>query len=112
MDPRIANQRLESLRRHRNPKAAVDIAPDVQRLVNQLQFQRTAVGGLDAAWQAAVPAELAARVSIVSLARGTLSVKAHDAGARFEFDRWARGGGLAQLAKAAGVVIARCKLTS
>jgi len=112
VDPRIANQRLEALRRFRNPKAAVDIAPDVQRLVNQLQGERKAVGGLSAAWESTVPAELTPRVSLVSLSRGTLSVKAHDAGARFEFDRWARSGGLASLAKAAGVVISRCKLSS
>jgi len=112
VDPRIASQRLESLRRYRTPQAAVDIAADVQRLIGALQSRRKAVGGLDAAWRAEVPTELQERVAMVGLSRGTMTCRCNDASARFQFDRWARSGGLTRLAAVAGVGVARCKWTS
>lgn len=109
MDPRIASQRLDSLRRNRNPRPVTDLSADIQRVVAALQSQRKVVGGLDAAWRTEVPAELQARVAVVSLARGTLTCRAPDASSRYEFDQWARSGGLSRLAAASRLVISRCK---
>jgi hypothetical protein len=113
MSLRRANQELLRVRAWRNwgdppwsIKAAVGEA--------HAAVERAAKSGsaLEKAWREVLPASLLGRAASVSLTRGVLTVRASDASARWEVDRWLRGGGERELARAARVVIRRVKFVA
>lgn len=57
-----------------------------------LDRSRSRLGGAGDAWASCCPPGLAARASLVSLARGVLTVRVPDAPTRFELDRALRAG--------------------
>src|SRR5688572_27737500 len=93
---------LKRLRGFRN-KAERDVSiggalAEVEREVKKLQ---RAVGGIGSAWEEIAPARLAGRCRVVGITRGVLTIRAADAAARFELDRFMRGGGEAELSRRA-----------
>ncbi len=61
--------------------------------VDRIARQHRALGTIGEQWGSLVPAGLGVRVWPESWQRGVLTVRAGDAAAGFEFDRWLRGGG-------------------
>lgn len=68
--------------------------------VDRISRQHRALGTIGEQWGSLVPADLASRVWPESWQRGMLTVRAGDAAAGFEFDRWLRGGGEGALRRA------------
>ncbi|MBA4027930.1 MAG: hypothetical protein C0475_02095 [Planctomyces sp.] len=80
------------------------------RMSKEIRQQAGTLGRLTPAWIALVPAEARARATLVSLARGVLTVRCHDAAVRFELDRWLRGGGEMDLVRAVPSGLLRVRL--
>lgn len=87
----------------------LSIQAPLERLVREVAaVHRQGDAAVDA-WERVAPAPLRARATVVSLSRGTLTLRTSDAAARFEADRWLRSGGQATLARAAGRAITRIR---
>ena len=69
-------------------------------------------GAAATAWAAAVPPALARHTALVSLVRGTLTVRVTDAAARFELDRWLRDGGELQVVRRCVTSLTRIRITA
>jgi hypothetical protein len=99
------------LRGFRNrPERDLSIAAAVHDAERDARKKHKALGGVGAVWAQVVPAGLAARAHVVSLARGVLTIRAADGVTRFELDRFLRAGGEARLARAAAVAIKRTRI--
>lgn len=104
-------QSLRSLRQFRNRTGPdVSIAPALKEVEREVAKKQRAVGGIGAAWEEVAPARLVGRCQVVGLSRGVLTIRAADAAARFELDRFLRAGGERELARRAGVGIKKTKL--
>jgi hypothetical protein len=111
MNLRRANQELLRVRRWRNPREKdLSIAAAVGEASGAVERASRSCTALDRAWAEVLPRELAGRAWPLSCARGVLTARASDGGARWELDRWLRSGGEQALAKAARVGIRRVKL--
>ena len=78
------------------------IAASLREATARIDEQRRASAGAGESWEALVPPRLRQRCTIL-LHRGSLTVRARDAAARFEIDRWLRAGGEAALTRRAGI---------
>lgn len=112
--PRSTSSAIDELKRLRTLRAPrerdLTIAAAVKDAERDARKKARATGGIGAAWESAAPAALVSRALPVSLTRGVLTIRAADAAARFELDRWLRSGGEITLARAAGVAIKRTKI--
>lgn len=63
------------------------------RQAGNIRRLEKSMGAVATAWQELVPSPLADRTALVGVSRGVLTVRAGDASARFELDRWLRSGG-------------------
>ena len=85
------------------PGRDVTIAASVRDAAAKVDQQRRAAGGAGESWEALVPARVRERCQVVLVLKGVMTVRVRDAAARFEVDRWLRGGGESELVKRAGV---------
>lgn len=111
MIPRDAIARLTRLRELRvREDGAARIDAALARTADELARVEKKLGGAGAAWARVCPAALAMRATPTSLSRGMLLVEVPDASARFEIDRWLRGGGEAALVAASATPIRKVRL--
>jgi Dna[CI] antecedent DciA-like protein len=102
---------LKQLREFRNkPERDVSIGGALAEVARDAKKLQRAVGGIGSAWEEIAPARLAGRCRVVGISRGILTFRVADAAARFELDRFLRGGGEAALSRRAGVGIKRVKI--
>ena len=92
------------------------VAPSIEREVlsqaadlKKLEKRSASIGE---AWGLVVPEVLAGKTTIDRLSRGVLTVRVADAPARYELDRFLRGGGLEELRRTARVSITRVKIVA
>lgn len=108
-EPRITT--LKPLRERRNYRDRdIGIATAVGELAAGTFRQARQVDGAGDAWSQIIPAELAARASLIRLTRGTLNVRVADSGVRFALDRFLRSGGERALVETSKGKIKRVKL--
>lgn len=104
---------LRRLREFRNPRPRdLTITDAVRQVERETKKKVRSIGGVALAWETVVPPALRGRAAPVTLSRGVLTVRAADAAARFELDRFLRAGGDAALARAAGVAIKKIKIVA
>lgn len=106
--------RLERLRANRARARDATITAAVGELQRELRRARRRSGAVDhlaEAWREIVPPTLWGRCEPSGLARGVLTVLCEDGGARYELDRWLRGGGREELVRACGASVRRVRLT-
>ena len=113
MDPAEQSRRLERLRGFRNrPKKDLSLGAAIEGERKVIERAHKAVGGLGAIWAEVVPEELASRTAPAKISRGVLTVRAADASAMYELDRWMRTGGREALAKRGATTIRRVKIVT
>ena len=76
----------------------------------EVKKRARAVGGIGVAWEVVAPDRVKEKCEVVSFSRGTLTVRVRDSAARFELDRWWRGGGERELCAAGKVGIKKMKV--
>lgn len=81
------------MRRLRSAGVPSTIGAHVGAAVGAISRRHRELGSLGERWGELVPAALSERVRPESCRKGTLTVRALDAGAAYEFDRWLRSGG-------------------
>lgn len=107
----LHEHRLERLRQRRvKPARDVALTPIISDESRLLRRTQKALAGIAAAWDQSVPAELAGRTVLVSLARGVLTVRVRDAAARFALDRFLRNGGEQTLIHASSTSVRKVKV--
>ncbi|MEL7483306.1 MAG: DciA family protein [Planctomycetota bacterium] len=88
-----ASARLERLRARRTwNDRATPIGVSLEAIRRELAQHEKASGPALEAWTSVIPHELAARSTIVSLKRGTLTVRIPDSASRYATDRLLRAG--------------------
>jgi hypothetical protein len=108
---RLTPANLEQLRQSRSrPQRDDSIASAMGHLEKQLRQQARNVGGVGDAWVRLVPARLLEQTSVLGMSRGVLTVRAATASARFELDRWLKGGGEDALVKGSTAALSRVKV--
>lgn len=107
-----AARRLDRLREIRPaPTRASAITEVIEQHRRLLKRVHRELGAVAEAWEDLVPSALRKRCSAIRLQGGVLDVAASDAAARYEFDRWLRGGGRNALADAAGAPLNRVRVS-
>jgi hypothetical protein len=108
---RRLNEELARLRRYRNrPDPDLSLAAPLRDAGRELQRQCRAASGIAGAWTEVLPPDLSRGSEVLSFSRGLLTVRTADSAARFQIDRFLRGGGQAALARRAGVAVRRIRL--
>ncbi|MCC6675768.1 MAG: DUF721 domain-containing protein [Phycisphaerales bacterium] len=111
MNPQRARAAVDKLRQIRpGPRSAPPIHDAVAAFENDLARRHKSMGGIAAAWTAAVPDDLAAPAELVSMARGVLTVRVQDAPARFALDRFLRAGGEREVQRRSPVTLKKIRL--
>lgn len=88
-----ASARLERLRTRRTwADKATPIGVSLETIRRELEQREKSVGPALEAWTSVIPHELATRSTIVSLKRGTLTVRIQDSASRYATDRLLRAG--------------------
>jgi len=109
LDPRAADASLNRLRGFR-VRAGRDLSlTDLAAKAREYQRASKGLAGAARAWEAACPANLLARTSIVSLTRGVLTVGVDGSSTRYALDRAMRAGGLQTLRAASRAAITKVK---
>jgi hypothetical protein len=102
---------LERLRRFKVPTRPDPTLRDAMAAqLRELKKLRRGVGVIAGAWESIVPPALAHQTELVSLARGTLTVRASDAAAKYELERLLRGGAEAALVRASPVALRKVRI--
>jgi hypothetical protein len=102
-------QRLRGFRNWQHPNT--HLSQLIRDACRSVERQHSAAGGIAEAWAEILPPHLTRQAQIVSLARGTLTVRTADASTRYQIDRFLRSGGQAELARRAKVAVTRVKFT-
>lgn len=104
---------ITQLRRWRTrPDPDLSLAGVMAGQARTIQKLERSTGAAATAWTAAVPPALARHTALISLVRGTLTVRVTDAAARFELDRWLRDGGELQVIRRCVTSLTRIRLTA
>ena len=104
MKDRLSNGDLQRLRVWRGSRERdVSIGKIVEDLTRQAADRQRRLGGIGDLWEEVVPVGLRKGCEVEGMAGGVLMVKAASPAARFQFDRWLRNGGEAQLSRRGGV---------
>lgn len=102
---------IERLRRFKVPQRPDPSLKDLMAAqLRELKKLRRGVGVIAAAWEAVIPPDLAQRTELVSLSRGSLTVRASDAATKYQLDRLLRGGAEAALVRASPVALRKVKV--
>jgi hypothetical protein len=95
---------LKHLRQWRTrPDRDISITAALRDTAAKAEDLRRKSKGAGESWESLVPARVRGRCHVVLVRAGVMTVKARDAAARFEIDRWLRGGGEQELLKRAGI---------
>ncbi|MFO0830480.1 MAG: DciA family protein [Phycisphaerales bacterium] len=87
-------QRIEQLRKLRvRGTPDLSMRADAETTLRELKKQLRTTGSLGERWASLVPPALANVTSPGRLTRGTLTITARDAAARYELERWLAAGG-------------------
>jgi hypothetical protein len=104
---------LARLRAWRGPRSRDDsLRDEMARLARSVRTQSRATEGIGAVWTGAAPAELVAKVEVIGVRRGVLTLRPDCASTRYELDRWLRQGGEQKLMGLAPVTLTRVRLVS
>lgn len=104
------NTDVNRLRRYRTrPEPDLSLQTPLRGLFRNLEQRSRKQTGIDGTWKLVLPAALAEASQVVRFSRGTLTIRAANASARYQIDRFLRSGGEAELARRAGVTIRRVK---
>ena len=102
---------LERLRRFKAPPRPDPSLKDMMAAqLRELKKLRRGVGVIAGAWEATISPELAERTELVSLARGSLTVRASDAAAKYQLERLLRSGAEAALVRASPVALRKVRI--
>lgn len=102
---------LERLRGFKAPPRPDQTLRDMMSAqLRELKRLRRGVGVIAAAWGDIIPAKIADQTELVSLARGTLTVRASDAAAKYQLERLLRGGAEAALVRSSPVALRKVKV--
>ncbi|MGD9689260.1 MAG: DciA family protein [Phycisphaerales bacterium] len=101
--------RLRALRTP--PERDLSVAGPIARAASELKRRATNLGALGPAFDELVPPALRARAHLEGLRRGVLTVRCADSAARYELDRWLRGGGEISLIRRSGARLTRVRAT-
>lgn len=89
-----AATRLERLRSSRTrADRATPIGTSLEQIRRELEQRESSIGPAEKAWRSVIPPELTQRSTIVSMKRGTLTVRIPDSASRYAADRLLRAGG-------------------
>lgn len=107
-------QRLRSFKER--PERDVSIGALIDAEARRLRQTQRATSGASAAWDklldgAHLPADLRARLRIISFRAGVLTIRAADAPAKYALDRYLRAGGQTALARLSPTPLRRVKIT-
>ncbi|MEM9166923.1 MAG: hypothetical protein AAGB48_07835 [Planctomycetota bacterium] len=106
-----AADRLAALRSRRTWDArAKPIAEALAPFRGQLERRQRTAGPAQNAWAKVLPTELVEASTVLSLARGTLTVRIPDSATRFATDRFLRAGGEMAVIRACPTTVRRIKL--
>ncbi len=104
---------LDRLRGNRNrADRASDLGGEMVAASRQARSRARAVGGIAAAWEVCVPDSLRERCELVDCSRGVVTVRAGDAAARYQLDKWLRGGGEKALRSTAEAAVKRVRVVT
>lgn len=108
---RDAARRLEELRRIRPmPRGGGPIGGDLGRLAAEVKRASRDAEKVEASLAALVPEDIRGLCEGARLRRGTVTITASDAPARFEIDRWLRAGGEARVIEHARAGVRRVRV--
>ncbi|MEL6499379.1 MAG: DciA family protein [Planctomycetota bacterium] len=106
-----ASARIDKLRARRTwTDKATPIGASLESIRRELKLRDQTIGPAAEAWNAVMPKELADRSTIVSVKRGTLTVRIPDSASRFAADRLLRAGAEIRLLKTCPRNVRRVKL--
>jgi hypothetical protein len=110
VDPRVADASLNRLRGFRVREGRDLSLSDLAAKAREYQRASRSLGAVSPAWEQACPKDLLPKTSIVSLARGVLTVGVDGSSTRYALDRAMRAGGLQTLRAASKAAITKVKL--
>jgi len=111
MDPRVVAQRVDRLRGFRNkPPPDLTAARQLDAIAAEARQRVRAGSAADRAWAEVAPPQLAGLVQEARISRGVMTIKASDAPARYQIDRWLRAGGERQLISRCAASVRRVKV--
>jgi hypothetical protein len=104
---------LAAARKARNPprSAPVELSRHFLIMVPEMRRLRKQLAAIAEAWEAVIPADLAARTRLDGAARGVLEVRVPDSGTAYELDRFLRCGGEARVLARAAVSIRKVRVS-
>jgi hypothetical protein len=95
---------LKHLRQWRTrPDRDISIAGTLRDAAANAESLRRKSKGAGESWDNLVPPRIRQRCQVLLVRAGVMTVKVRDAAARFEIDRWLRGGGEQELLRRAGI---------
>jgi hypothetical protein len=109
VDPRVADASLNRLRGFRVREGRDLSLSDLAAKAREYQRASRSLGAVSPAWEQACPKDLLPKTSIVSLARGVLTVGVDGSSTRYALDRAMRAGGLQTLRAASRAAITKVK---
>lgn len=102
---------LERLRGFKTkPSPDLTLRDVMSAQLRDLKKLRRGVGVIAGAWAEIVPPALAAQTTLVSLSRGSLTVRATDAAAKYELERLLRSGAESALVRASPVALRKVRV--
>lgn len=104
-------QRLNLLRERRVfRERTAALGPIAAAFGENLKRLERKVGGVSGAWAETCPNDLIRRTRVEGVSRGVLTIRADDAGTRYEIDRWLRSGGERELVKKCPTTVRKVKI--
>lgn len=109
LDPRAADASLNRLRGFRVREGRDLSLSDLAAKAREYQRASRSLSAVAPAWEQACPKDLLPKTSIVSLARGVLTIGIDGSSTRYALDRAMRAGGLQTLRAESRAAITRVK---
>ena len=87
------------------PDRAQNLQGDMALHMKNIRKVSRAESAIQQAWTAAAPDPIAARCTVIAMRSGKIEFSVKDSSARYQTDRWLRGGGLSELSALAKIPI-------
>lgn len=111
MKDRLNPANLEQLRASRaRPERDTSIAGVMASIQGDLRKRAKAVGSIGDTWMNIAPAVIQEQTTVVGITRGVLTIRAHNASAKFVTKKWLDSGGEMALIRATPVTLTKIKL--
>lgn len=108
---RVASAQVERLRSYRvRPGRDLTIGQAIEGVRSSVRKRTRAEAEVVRAFEAVCPDDLRGKTDVERVARGTITLRCADAGARFLVDRWLRAEGEALLRAEAKAAVSRVKV--